>query len=349
MSKAVKIFWIIFLILFSIVLVFLIYATITDYKPKERIILYSNPKAPYLTDSVFTLMTWNIGYCGMSKQMDFFYDGGTQTRLSKDITLQNVDGIKQFISSHSDSLDFILLQEVDTNAKRTYHINEFKILKQSIGVFRCFFATNYNVKFIPVPLKSPYGKVIAGLVSCSRYEPYEVVRYSFPGNFAWPKGLFMLDRCFSVMRFHLKDGKDFLVINTHNSAFDDGSLRRKQMAFLKDFITSEYNKGNYILVGGDWNQVPPHYNPKYTDFVKDSVYLGVPDTLLPQWQWVYDPSMPTNRNADQKYDKSKTPTKIIDFYLLSPNIELEYIKTEDLNFEYSDHQPVFMRIKLKGV
>ena len=46
----------------------------------------------------------------------------------------------------------------------------------------------------------------------------------------------MLDRCFLVNRYPVSNGNELLMINTHNSAYDDGSLRKQQMDFLKDFL-----------------------------------------------------------------------------------------------------------------
>ena len=74
----------------------------------------------------------------------------------------------------------------------------------------------------------------------------------------------MLDRCFMVNRYPLENGKELLVINTHNEAFDPGEIRKAQMAYLKEFLLSEYAKGNYIIAGGDWNMSPPDFKPEFT-------------------------------------------------------------------------------------
>ena len=79
-------------------------------------------------------------------------------------------------------------------------------------------------------------------MTLSKYDAASSVRFSFPGNFSWPLGLFFLDRCFLVNRYTLKNEKELLVINTHNSAYDDGSLRDEQLKFLKDFIQAEYKR-----------------------------------------------------------------------------------------------------------
>jgi len=47
------------------------------------------------------------------------------------------------------------------------------------------------------------------------------------------------------------------------------------------------------------------------------------------------------------YKKGETATTVIDFFLLSPNIEKVETSNVDLNFQNSDHQPVLLKIKLK--
>src|SRR5690606_17912604 len=123
------------------------------------------------------------------------------------------------------------------------------------------YARNYLVKFVPVPYLSPMGGVDAGLGSFSCYAVTEAIRYQLPGEFPWPKRIYFLDRCILVQRTPLPNGKDLVVINIHNSAYDEtGELKRQEMAFIKDYLLKEYDKGNYIVVGGDWNQSPPGFD-----------------------------------------------------------------------------------------
>jgi exonuclease III len=184
-------------------------------------------------------------------------------------------------------------------------------------------------------------------MTISKYVPSKVIRYSFPGNYSWPVRLFFLDRCFLVNRYTLANEKELIVINTHNSAYDDGSLRNKQMEYLKIFLKSEYEKGNYIIVGGDWNQCPPNFNTLFNgDLMDFELKKDIPYDFLPKWTWAYDNTLPTNRRVDVPYIKGKTLTTVIDFYLLSPNIKKISIKNIDLGFENSDHNPVSITIKL---
>jgi len=37
---------------------------------------------------------------------------------------------------------------------------------------------------------------------------------------------------------------------------------------------------------------------------------------------------------------------LIDFYLVSPNVSIEKVEGVDMDFEFSDHQPVRLEIRL---
>ena len=294
------------------------------------------------------MMIWNIGYAGLDAGMDFFYDGGKQVRPPVNQVYENFSKIRDFIEAN-DSLNFILLQEVDKYSKRSYHLNEVQELRESLKSFNHYFGKNYDVSFVPVPINKPMGRVLSGIVSFTGYKPYAAFRYSIPGNYGWPTRLFMLDRCFLVCRFKTVTGKDFILINTHNSAYDDGSIRKQQMEYLKTYIENEYNAGNYVLVAGDWNQSPPHMNPGILNQPFDTLNMNfIPENYLPDaWTWAFDPSNPTNRRVTEKYERGKTLTTIIDFFLLSPNIEILNVRTIDLGFRNSDHQPVIASFKLR--
>ena len=106
--------------------------------------------------------------------MDFFYDGGTQVRTSRERTLANIDGIIEEIRRHSP--DIILLQEVDECSRRTYRINEVKMLQEAFPDYHIYLAYNYKSFFVPIPIKAPMGRVASGVVLMSRIEPEEVYR-----------------------------------------------------------------------------------------------------------------------------------------------------------------------------
>ena len=326
----------------------IVYAFISDYRPKEKEIVSASGKVEMLNDSLkFSLVTWNIGYCGLDKEMDFFYDGGTKVFTPKATCIHNLQAIREFLKQFS-STDFILLQEVDKDSKRSYHINEYDSIAKSLTGHHPSFAKNYDVFFVPVPLTTPMGKVISGLTTFSKYQSVSSIRYRFPGEYGFPKQLFMLDRCFLVNRYPLSNGKELLIINTHNEAFDPGPLRKAQMAYLRDFLLNEYHLGNYIITGGVWNQTPPEFKPNYSIDKADTSQMKVPkDYLPPDWKWLYDNRNPSERNVITAYQPSTTTTNVFDFFLVSPNIEKLSVECIQLNFEHSDHNPVKIEIKLQ--
>jgi len=322
------------------VLLFFIAAGIADYKPDEITPITEDVSAMPITDSSFTALIWNTGYAGLDASMDFFYDGGEKVRPLPQQVAENTKQILNQLMKYSGS-DFLLLQEVDRNSKRSYGINLSDSIRQALPDRHSAFALNYRSSFVPLPLRSPMGRVESGLLTLSAHNPKSTNRHQFPGNYSWPTRLFMLDRCFMVSRFPFL-GKELLVINTHNSAYDDGTLREKQMKHLQAFLLNEYEQGNYVVVGGDWNQTPPGFKPRFDGelFDRDDLTYLSADYPESGWTWAYDTKVPTNRRLKIPYVKGKCATTVIDLYLLSPNLSVDTIQTIDLGFRHSDHQPV---------
>lgn len=323
----------------------LIYASVTDYKPHNMSPISENIATPIPIGVELSALSWNIGYAGMDCSIDFFYDGGKTTRVSKERTQQNLGAISLQLSQFQQS-SFFLLQEVDRKSHRSYFIDQYQYLNQVLGRFDWFFATNYKVGFVPVPLTNPMGKVYAGLCTASEYTPLSVYRLAYPGSFKWPTRLFMLDRCALVCEFETQNRKKLVLINTHNSAFDDGSVKAAEMKFLRQFIDS-ISENAYVIAGGDWNQSPPDFTAHYSGYIPDSTAIGVPNDFVPTgWQCVYDSQIPTNRNASEPFNRESTGVLCIDWFLVSPNIRVDKCQTIDLQFKHSDHNPVHLSFTL---
>ena len=91
----------------------IVYAVISDYKPEEKEVISQTDKPSVLRDSLsFTLLTWNIGYAGLDKDMDFFYDGGTKVITPEKNCSENISGIGDFLK-RNDTIDFFFIQEID--------------------------------------------------------------------------------------------------------------------------------------------------------------------------------------------------------------------------------------------
>ena len=328
---------------------FLIWTYARDYRPDapEDLPPVSQVKKISELPDTLSLLTWNIGYAGLGKEMDFFYDGGSRARCSEEETRKNLDEILRMLQNLPPQ-DFILLQEVDADSRRSYHINEVDRISQAFPDHIGYFCKNYDVDFVPVPVQAPMGKVLSGLLTLSVYPPSASERIPLQGTFGFPTFLFMPDRCFHLMRFPFR-GRSLVIIHTHNTAFDDGSQRKAQMAQLRSLALEEYRNGNYVVMGGDFNLNPHGF---------DAAHIAQPDTAFavevpsgwvqfPEgWQFHFDPAVPTNRNVDQPYVPGKTPVTVLDFFITSPNIDCIHHKTYATGFAHSDHQPVGIQIRL---
>lgn len=148
----------------------ILYAIVIDYKPAEEELI-SKPENPsMLKDSLtISLLTWNIGYAGLDKNMDFFFDGGTRVITPEENCTRNIAGIDFFIKSN-DSIDFIVLQEVDIKSKRSNGINEYESISKTLPGYNSFFAKNYDVFYVPTPPSNPMGSVLGGLVTRTRVQ-----------------------------------------------------------------------------------------------------------------------------------------------------------------------------------
>ena len=329
----------------------ILYATITDYRPDEKTSIEAVGNGTQkIAKTDLSFLIWNIGFCGLGAEADFFYDGGKMVRSPEEKVANYFSKVKDFLNTKKQT-DFVMLQEVDRGSKRSYYTEEFENINKLFPNYNGAFGKNYDVQFVPLPFTNPLGRVHSGLATYAPYQSTEITRYQFPGNFSFPKGLFFLDRCFLLQRFPVFNGKDLIVINTHNSAYDDGTLKQKQMKYLKDILVKEYEKGNYVIVGGDWNQTPPGFDN--LTFLKkggqDPIeQIAVEFDYMPKgWIWAYDASTPTNRKLNEPYNAVRTFTTVIDFFLISPNIRLKKVEGIDLDFQASDHQPVYMEVQLQ--
>jgi endonuclease/exonuclease/phosphatase family metal-dependent hydrolase len=333
----------------------IVYAIASDYKPGEKELIARSDKPSLLDDSIsYSLLTWNIGYAGLDKEMDFFKDGGTKVITPEVNCRENVSRIEDFLLKN-DTIDFVYIQEIDRDSKRSYRIDEYKDISEKLTGYNSYFAKNYDVFFVPAPPAKPMGKVLSGIAIYSKFIPESSTRYSLPGDFGFPTQLFYLDRCFMVNRYRTKNGKELVLINTHNEAFDaGGDIRKAQMERLKEFVLNEYNSGNYVIAGGDWNQYPPDFKPAFSENKAFTGQIGnfrlvgiESDYIQGGWKWIYDPSTPSFRTLLAAYDPATTPTSICDIFLISPNIESTYVKCQQLGFANSDHNPVIIEVRLK--
>ena len=299
---------------------------------------------------VLTVLNWNVGYAGLGRNEDFFMDGGKRSKPDKpDVVYAYLDGIMKTIREQAP--DLVLLQEVDADSGRTYEIDERPYLETDMD--NTAFAMNYSCPFVPVPWP-PIGKVNSGLFTMTRDLKIESAeRISLPCPFSWPLRIANLKRCLLVSHLPVEGSdKELVLVNLHLEAYNDGEGKIAQTNQLREFITSEYEKGNYVIAGGDFNQVFPGSLDVYPNTHPENWEPGVLDEkLLPEgWTLAYDLSTPTCRLLNQPYDPADTEGTqyyVIDGLILSPNVKLGSAETVDAGFENADHNPVKITVTLE--
>lgn len=357
-KRILRVILIIFLICVLFLAALLLWLSVTEYRPesKEDITVQTaegaSPEAVLEGESL-TYMTWNVGYGALGDNADFFMDGGHSVKTAdKERVQQNLDAIHAEIESLQP--DYVFLQEVDTDADRSSHIDETAILAE--GAANWDFAYNFKVKFIPYPIP-PIGEVNAGIQTLSTRQLTDAERIQLPCPFKWPVRLGNLKRCLLVNRTPVLDengqdtGKELVSVNLHLEAYDSGEGKAAQTEMLRQILQEEADKGNYVIAGGDFNQTFSGTDDSMYPEYEGLWHCGELDesAFSDDWQFVMDNTYPTCRSLDKAYagaDHENFQYYMIDGFIVSFNVQVDSIATQDLEFKNTDHEPVVMQITL---
>lgn len=347
-----KTFWKILLIVAAIVVLLigglLGYLSVTEYRPDDvepveitRAARSENVRIGERLD----ILTFNTGYGSLGRNQDFFMDGGTMVRPdSAEDVKSNVSGILSALAAQN--ADIYLLQEVDLDSYRSYFINEAESYRHGLSMNMAF-APNYKCEFVPFPWP-PIGKVESGLVTFTNLNATEATRESLPVPFSWPVRMANLKRCLLIERVPVEDtDKELVIINLHLEAYDDGEGKLAQTKQLMNIIAAEYRNGNYVIAGGDFNQV--FEGAEVYPLLDESYWRPgkLYNSDLPEgFTYVFDASSPTCRLLNRPYDGDRENAQmyVIDGYIVSDNLKINLVKTVDLNFLNSDHNPVLLQV-----
>ncbi len=332
----------------------LVYFTIREYRPQDEEVMTvsNNSELEVELDKEISLLTFNIGYAGLGVDEDFKVDGGKKGRAdSEDVVRGYLDGIKDILSEVE--ADIFLLQEVDKPSRRSYFINQVDEFGELFSDYDEVFSYNFLADFVPFPFSfTDYmGKVASGIQTLTKFKITESIRYQTPGGFKWPVRTVNLKRAIQVNYLPIKDSeKELVIINLHLSAYDDGEMKKAETIFLaEEILKKEYEKGNYVIVGGDFNQTHPDVIDNYPIPTEKNLWkppLFDVDVLPNGFRFIYSETA-TCRSLDKPLkDPDNHYYYIIDGFIISDNIS--EISFENLNkgFLYSDHEPLLLKVKL---
>ncbi len=300
----------------------------------------------------YFIMTYNIGFGAYRKDYSFFMDGGKSSWAKDEESLiATVCGMGEIITDVSP--DFVLLQEIDVDGTRSYHVNELELLNQFLKGYYYNYAQAYDSPFLFFPPWEPHGANKSGLAVYSRAEITESIRRSLPISESFSK-LVDLDRCYSISRIPTENGRQLCIYNVHASAYGGSDeIRQAQLSTLYGDMEADYAKGNYVICGGDFNHnlkendqenAPEWAYPFPRESLPEGFHMAL-DVVSQEDKGAVVHN--TCRSAETPYDPQTTYTVTLDGFIVSDNVSVNYYQHMDWGYEFSDHDPVLMQFILE--
>lgn len=254
LKKAWKIVLAVVLALLVVVLGYVAYVFIDYHRiGNQELTVERNAAATVEAGKEYGILSYNIGFGAYEDDYSFFMDGGTESRAwSEERLTANIERIGAFLQQQD--ADLYLLQEVDRDSTRSYHVDEAAMLTAQLPGLGHIWAQNYDSPYLFYPLDQPHGKSVSGLLTLSSFGITEARRVELPIEAGVMK-LVDLDRCYSVHRIPAADGRELVLYNVHLSAYtSDGTIAVEQLELLRTDMQAEYEKGNWCIAGGDFNK-----------------------------------------------------------------------------------------------
>lgn len=358
MKKLIKILLSIVLAIVVVAGIYVAYVFISYHRIEDnkKLTVENAPRAieKVETGREHNITSWNIGFAAYLRDYSFFMDSGKESRArSEEAVLDSMKHIGDQL--HDLNSDFYYVQEVDFDSTRAYHVDERELVKKALEGKSCVFAQNYDSPYLFWPLTSPHGANKSGIITMTDYKMTNSIRRSLPIQTNVAKVL-DLDRCYSVTRVPTDNGKELVLINFHLSAYTtDPTIGNQQLQMIYKTVEEEYNKGNYVICGGDFNKdllgnCTELFGVKTEQ--SESWCKPFPKEDLPAFMKLvapFDENNPvaTCRSAGEPYELGKTVRYTLDGFMVTDNVEVREIHAVDADFDYSDHNPVNMTFKLK--
>lgn len=319
----------------------------------ERATKTEEQKASVAVGEMYCAMTYNIGFGAYSDDYSFFMDGGKHSwALSEEAVYENIAGSIHLLDVFHP--DFMLVQEIDVDSTRSYHIDQRTLFAEAFPGYDTVFAYNYfHSPFLMWPLYEPHGTITAGLGTFAKFPMQDAVRRSLPIMDNLNKYL-DLDRCYTRTAVPVENGAYLCLYNVHLSAYgNDAELGEQQISMLLADMQADYDAGNYIICGGDFNH---DLKLAENEEASETWAKPFPRSMLPaEFKMALDylseqriaTTINTARDSGKPYELTRTKTYMLDGFLISDNIEFVDLNTLNSGFEFSDHNPLILYFRLK--
>ena len=291
------------------------------------------------------VLTWNLGYGALGAEAEFLADGGTKLRA---LGRRQIDDAAQRIAGHlaAPPAEVLFLQEVAAPGFMTRGVDVRGRIEAALPRHRHVFASDLKTRGFPQALSFNHG-----LSVFTSYTAEDAQITTLPRASKLYAG-FLRKHYFGVAtRVPIAGtGKAWRLINIHLPAFDaDARDRIAQLDALLEIAQLAYAQGEHVVIGGDWNlRLRPTDFPHATEERHLFWIHDIPEDILPTgWAWVTDPQVPTVRTLNAPFQAGVSYTTIIDGFLVSPNVEVLQVATDDLGFADTDHHPVRARLRAR--
>ncbi len=290
------------------------------YNPDDTIFIetLNNPLTrPLPTQQNFTISTLNVK------------SGISVLDLSQvDDIINNITFLAEDILAEKS--DFIFLQELDKRSTRSKNINQLLLLTNMLSMYGYSSASNIKINYLVLPMGPYEGIVNQNLMNLSKYTVVEGTRVKLPVDFPWYKAIIAPDDAMLISRIKTVAGPELVLINVQ---IQNLTNIEEIFVIIKCFLEAEYSKGNYVILGGDFNKeiAPIDPNAKISTKHKELNFLNMDGFL-----WAVD-----QNNASTQDGQLRSG------FLISDNINLLDVETLSKDFLYSTHSEVRMTFSLK--
>lgn len=357
MKKSIKKFLILTGIVAAALVGYGIYVFTAWYRLPENLTLevkrnvastYSEESLGLRTGTFYWVMTYDIGFGAYRGDYGFSF----RARNEESVVAATC-AMGEIINNVSP--DFVILQEVDVNGTRSYHVDELELMNHFIKGYYYTYAQNYDSPYWLLPPWQPYGANESGLMTYSRAEITSAMRRSLPISEDISRYLDM-DRCYSVSRIPVEteDGerKTLCIYNVHLSSYGSNrEVRASQLSVLYEDMVKDYRRGDYVICGGNFGQdlkgsatetVHEWAEPFSREELPKGFYLAMDDARDTE-----DILQDTARRANEPYVEGKTDTVTLDGFIISDNITVNFYSHMDWDYEFSNHEPAIMQFRLE--
>ena len=328
------------------------YSRLPDH---QELLVTQRTEAVLAAGEAKSIVSWNLGFGAYSADFSFFMDGGDESRARslrecEANILGAVDNLKML------DADFMLIQELDEAGDRSHGLNQRLMLEEAFSdSHSAVFAQNYDSSYLFYPIHAPIGAARSGILTLGNVRMDGALRRSLPIESGFNK-FFDLDRCYSVTRIPVDNGRQLCLYNLHLSAYtSDGSIAVEQLKMMAADMQGDYAEGNYVIAGGDFNKDLWGDSSAYSGVtgVDASWCQPFPLETLPDGFVLVD-SLDENdpvfscRNADAPYQQGVSFVVTLDGFIVSDNVEVISCGVVDAGFAVSDHNPVRMEFVLQA-